>query len=179
MVCLFIQAEDGIRDRNVTGVQTCALPILRGGLVAGSTGSGAVSRRSVVLASTGESFAHSDRSWLLGAGMKSQARGSRSGVMNSLESETTQGNYSQTIVNSRGVKVEDNYMFAMGYGLDGPKYENTRFQVKGTSGTVKAKGTITAGNDFGDYAEYFESQSGQEIPNGYMVTLDGRYIRKA
>src|SRR5207249_8459363 len=31
----FFQAEDGIRDRNVTGVQTCALPIslLRLGLV--------------------------------------------------------------------------------------------------------------------------------------------------
>src|SRR5699024_1209517 len=27
----FFQAEDGIRDRNVTGVQTCALPILRPG----------------------------------------------------------------------------------------------------------------------------------------------------
>src|SRR5699024_11733379 len=28
--CLFFfQAEDGIRDRNVTGVQTCALPIWR------------------------------------------------------------------------------------------------------------------------------------------------------
>src|SRR5699024_11967378 len=26
----FFQAEDGIRDRNVTGVQTCALPIYRG-----------------------------------------------------------------------------------------------------------------------------------------------------
>src|SRR5207249_9584124 len=25
---IFFQAEDGIRDRNVTGVQTCALPIL-------------------------------------------------------------------------------------------------------------------------------------------------------
>ena len=25
----FFQAEDGIRDRLVTGVQTCALPILR------------------------------------------------------------------------------------------------------------------------------------------------------
>src|SRR5699024_12124253 len=25
--CYFFQAEDGIRDRNVTGVQTCALPI--------------------------------------------------------------------------------------------------------------------------------------------------------
>src|SRR5437868_14196215 len=27
----FFQAEDGIRDRNVTGVQTCALPILASG----------------------------------------------------------------------------------------------------------------------------------------------------
>src|SRR5438067_8633536 len=29
----FFQAEDGIRDRNVTGVQTCALPILARGEV--------------------------------------------------------------------------------------------------------------------------------------------------
>src|SRR5699024_12224400 len=30
LVCFFFfQAEDGIRDRNVTGVQTCALPICR------------------------------------------------------------------------------------------------------------------------------------------------------
>src|SRR5699024_11279765 len=28
IVLLYFQAEDGIRDRNVTGVQTCALPIL-------------------------------------------------------------------------------------------------------------------------------------------------------
>src|SRR5437773_10898877 len=28
----FFQAEDGIRDRDVTGVQTCALPILLDGL---------------------------------------------------------------------------------------------------------------------------------------------------
>src|SRR5699024_11423881 len=27
MSVFFVQAEDGIRDRNVTGVQTCALPI--------------------------------------------------------------------------------------------------------------------------------------------------------
>src|SRR5699024_11247012 len=27
MFTFFFQAEDGIRDRNVTGVQTCALPI--------------------------------------------------------------------------------------------------------------------------------------------------------
>src|SRR5699024_11717998 len=29
-ICFFFQAEDGIRDRNVTGVQTCALPIVFG-----------------------------------------------------------------------------------------------------------------------------------------------------
>src|SRR5699024_12222433 len=29
LIRFFFQAEDGIRDRNVTGVQTCALPILR------------------------------------------------------------------------------------------------------------------------------------------------------
>src|SRR5690606_11453251 len=28
--CVFFQAEDGIRDFHVTGVQTCALPILTG-----------------------------------------------------------------------------------------------------------------------------------------------------
>src|SRR5438067_10097303 len=33
MVFFFFQAEDGIRDRNVTGVQTCALPIFPQGRV--------------------------------------------------------------------------------------------------------------------------------------------------
>src|SRR5699024_7010554 len=41
-VCLgsffFFQAEDGIRDRNVTGVQTCALPICRGPRRRGAAG---------------------------------------------------------------------------------------------------------------------------------------------
>src|SRR6266704_3757446 len=32
----FFQAEDGIRDRNVTGVQTCALPISSLGVEVGS-----------------------------------------------------------------------------------------------------------------------------------------------
>src|SRR5690606_39634290 len=31
--CFFFQAEDGIRDFHVTGVQTCALPILENGIV--------------------------------------------------------------------------------------------------------------------------------------------------
>src|SRR5699024_11806482 len=32
LICFFCQAEDGIRDRNVTGVQTCALPISKGSI---------------------------------------------------------------------------------------------------------------------------------------------------
>src|SRR5438876_4569503 len=40
----FFQAEDGIRDGRVTGVQTCALPISRG---ARSSGDRASSSRSV------------------------------------------------------------------------------------------------------------------------------------
>src|SRR5436305_9910471 len=32
LFCFFFQAEDGIRDADVTGVQTCALPIFGGTL---------------------------------------------------------------------------------------------------------------------------------------------------
>src|SRR5688500_20371675 len=32
-MCIFFQAEDGIRDYKVTGVQTCALPIFGGELL--------------------------------------------------------------------------------------------------------------------------------------------------
>src|SRR5258707_10096816 len=37
--CFFFQAEDGIRDIGVTGVQTCALPILLNGSGTDSDGS--------------------------------------------------------------------------------------------------------------------------------------------
>src|SRR2546430_11416726 len=36
VVCFFFQAEDGIRDLTVTGVQTCALPILNQGGIGGA-----------------------------------------------------------------------------------------------------------------------------------------------
>lgn len=153
--------------------------VVKGGFSGGSTGAGAIAERSAVIASTGNSYAYSDRSWLAGVGAGSKAYGSRSSVMNSLESETLQGAYCQTIVNSRGVKSRGNYAFLLGYGTDGAKYENTTIDMSSTSGNIKTKGTVSSGQNFGDYAEYFESQSGQEIPNGYMVTLDGRYVRKA
>src|SRR5260221_9029710 len=42
----FFQAEDGIRDHCVTGVQTCALPIFRGPESSGATPLGSGPRRS-------------------------------------------------------------------------------------------------------------------------------------
>ncbi|OHS43423.1 peptidase G2 autoproteolytic cleavage domain-containing protein [Staphylococcus sp. HMSC65H10] len=153
--------------------------VVKGGFSGGSTGSAAIAERSAVIASTGNTYAFSDRSWAAGAGMNSKVYGSRSAVINALESETSQGNHTQMILNSRGMKTDKNYTVAMGYGIDGPSIENTSIEFRPISGNAYFKGKITSGTSYGDYAEYFESQSGQEIPNGYLVTLDGRYIRKA
>ena len=175
-----VNAEGYTNQAKLAGRLYKIMPsVLKGGLSAGVTGGGAFAQRSVALASTGSSYAHSDRSWILGVGAGSQAHGSRSGVMNSLQSETLPGSYCQTILNSRGVKSRGNYAFLMGYGQDGAKYENTTIDMSSTSGNIKTKGTVSSGQNFGDYAEYFESQSGQAIPNGTIVTLDGRYVRKA
>ena len=35
MSFVFVQREDGIRDYDVSGVQTCALPIFGGGVIVG------------------------------------------------------------------------------------------------------------------------------------------------
>ncbi|HEC2226258.1 TPA: peptidase G2 [Staphylococcus delphini] len=154
--------------------------VLKGGLSAGSTGGGAIAEASAVIASTGGSFAYSDRSWVAGSGMESKAQGSRSSVINSLQSETSPTNHTQMIMNSRGVKTNKNYVIAMGYSDSGvPSPQNTSLEIRPISGDINTKGQVKSGQSFGDYAEYFESQSGQKIPNGYMVTLDGRYIRKA
>ena len=175
-----VNAEKYTNQADLAGRKYSVMPTaLKGGLSAGVTGGGAIAQRSAAIASTGGSYAHSDRSWLAGVGAGSHAHGSRSSVMNSLESETLPGAYCQTIVNSRGVKSPGNYHFLLGYGTDGAKYENTTIDMSTISGNIKTKGTVSSGQNFGDYAEYFESQSGQEIKNGYIVTLDGRYIRKA
>lgn len=175
-----VQASGYSLGAKIAGKEYKKVPTVnKGGFSGGSTGSAAVAERSAVIASTGNTYAMSDRSWALGAGMNSVVNGSRSGVMNSLESETTVGNHTQLIINSRGVKTEDNYSTVWGYGLGGPKAENTSVRIRSISGNIASKGTIQAGQNFGDYAEYFESQSGQRIPNGYIVTLEGRYIRKA
>lgn len=175
-----VMAEKYANQADLAGKLYKIIPtVAKGGFSGGTTGGGAIAQRSAAIASTGGSYAHSDRSWIAGVGANSQAYGSRSAVINSLESETLPGAYCQTIVNSRGVKSPGNYHFLLGYGLNGADYANTTIDMSSTSGNIKTKGTVSSGQNFGDYAEYFESQSGQSIPNGTIVTLDGRFIRKA
>jgi hypothetical protein len=175
-----VNAENYTNAAYISGKAYKVVPTaVKGGFSGGSTGSAAIAQRSAVLASTGNTYAYSDRSWAAGTGMNTKVYGSRSAVINALESETNQGNHTQMILNSRGMKTDKNYTVAMGYGVDGPSTENTAIEFRPISGNAYFKGKITSGTSYGDYAEYFESQSGQEIPNGYLVTLDGRYIRKA
>src|SRR5438270_7832231 len=52
----FFQAEDGIRDLTVTGVQTCALPICSGSGSSGGSGSGGGSGTSGGSGSSGATY---------------------------------------------------------------------------------------------------------------------------
>ena len=154
--------------------------MVQGGFSAATTGGNATNRRSVILAASGKSFAYGKNTAVIASNGGSTADGIRTGVFTSTKSATDKNALGQTIVNSHGVKANGNHRFQMGYGRDNtPSTENIAIDMSAISGNIWTKGTVRTGQDFGDYAEYFESQSGQEIPNGYMVTLDGRYIRKA
>ncbi|MDU7042273.1 MAG: peptidase G2 autoproteolytic cleavage domain-containing protein [Actinomyces sp.] len=174
-----VQAEGYTNQAVIAGRNYSKVPtVVKGGFSGASTGGGALAETSALIASTGGSYAHSNRSWVAGSGMNSHAYGSRSSVLNSLESETIPGSYCQTIVNSRGVKSPGNYHFLLGYGTNGARTSNIKIDMSSTSGNIKTAGQVTTSNNFADYAEYFESQSGGAIRNGTIVTLEGRYIRK-
>lgn len=154
--------------------------VVKGGLSAGSTGGGAINERSVYLASSGYSFAHDKNTWLLGSNSYSHSYGSRSGIMNSSSSETLKDGFAQTIMNSRSVKSLGNYHIQAGYGdTDTPSASNTKIDIHTTTGNVRTAGYLKSGQDIGDIGEYFESEDGNEIENGFIVSMNGRYIRKA
>ena len=154
--------------------------MVQGGFSAATTGGNATNRRSVILAASGKSYAYGKNTAVIASNGGSTADGIRTGVFTSTKSATDKNALGQTVVNSHGVKATGNHRFQMGYGRDNtPSTENITIDMSAISGNIWTKGTVRTGQDFGDYAEYFESQSGQEIPNGYLVTLDGRYIRKA
>src|SRR5256885_3517297 len=73
LCCFFFQAEDGIRDYKVTGVQTCALPISSADyrvrpadITAWESAHGAIPRGAIVLIRTGWGSRWPDRARVLG-----------------------------------------------------------------------------------------------------------------
>lgn len=60
-----------------------------------------------------------------------------------------------------------------------PSSANRKIELHAKEGTIKATGKITGSATFSDYAEYFESLSGEKIPTGTLVTLEGDKIRPA
>lgn len=152
--------------------------VLKGGFTGATTGSAALSNTSAVIASTGGSKAYSARSYVIGSGDNSKAYGSRSSVLNSLSSATVSGGHTQMILNSRNVKSPGNYHVVGGYGSSGgPSTSNIKFDLSTYSGNLTLAGRLT--QDSADIAELYESQNGQSIPLGTIVTLDGSKIRKA
>nr|WP_259336011.1 peptidase G2 autoproteolytic cleavage domain-containing protein [Staphylococcus devriesei] len=152
--------------------------VFKGPFSASTTGSAAVADKSAVIASSGGSKAYSPRSFVIGSGVKSKAMGSRSGVINSLSSETDRHSHAQTIFNSRNVKSPGSYHTVSGYNDKGnPSTSNIKIDFNTLKGDLTLAGQLRQNN--ADIAEYFESQSGQAIELGMIVTLDGSKIRKA
>lgn len=154
--------------------------VMKGGFSGGSSSGGAIKDSSVLLASSGGSFANDYNSFVLGSNIGSQAYGTRSGIINSASSETIKDGYSQTIMNSRSVKSLGNYHVQMGYGdTDTPKTSHTKIDMNTFSGDISVAGSLKSAQDIGDIGEYFEIEDGNEIENGFIVSMNGRYIRKA
>lgn len=149
-----------------------------GGAILASGGGNSLSAKSAVIASTGGSTAYDDRTFLIGSSVKSEARGSRSGVIGSSNSETISGKHSQLILASKKVKSKDSFTVLGGYAEKGnPSHSNVKFELNSFNGNATFAGKLTQDN--ADIAEYYESQSGYEIPLGTIVTLDNGKIRKA
>lgn len=152
--------------------------VVKGGFSGGSTGSAAVAPQSAIIASTGNSRAYDTRSYVLGSGDHSIARGSRSSVTNSLQSETSKGNHTQMVFNSNRVKAVKNYHVVAGYAdKGGPSEKNIKYDLSTYTGTITLAGKLKQDN--ADIAELMESQSGQPIEMGMIVALDGSKVRKA
>lgn len=88
------------------------------------------------------------------------------------------GGHTQIVINSRKVKAPSNYHIVGGYSSTGsPSTSNIKFDLSTYSGNLTLAGKLTQNS--ADIAELYESQSGEEIPLGTIVTLDGGKIRRA
>ena len=129
------------------------------------------------------------------ASWNSEANGANSQVNVSYHG-TASGNYSQVnggqhsiasgffsqVNASLSVTNNIEYSMAGGYGSVPASTANRKWHIfsnPSINPTIQIATTLQSNHTFGDYGEYFESIDGQEIPTGYIVTLEGDKIRKA
>lgn len=176
----------GITQKNykkaakITAVEYDVLPtVLKGGASIATTGGGATDPSSAIIASTGDSKAVSPRSVVMASADNSVARGSRTAVLTSSASETESGGYAQTIISSKGVQAPGNYQTVFGYGDGEPSKANVKVNINSFNGTIKATGAITGSSSLTDFAEYFETENGEKLEDGTVVTLQKGFVKIA
>ncbi|MEW5569583.1 peptidase G2 autoproteolytic cleavage domain-containing protein [Rossellomorea marisflavi] len=149
-------------------------------LIASTVDSVAGSDKTVVMASSNSS-ALGENSMVLASSGGSKTVGYRDVVIGSNNSRTELADKSSKIVMASNNVINDNsYTVRGGYGDgDVPNKRNTKWELDSLNGNIKSTGSITGSSNFSDYAEYFESFDGSKIQSGYIVTLEGEKIRIA
>lgn len=156
------------------------------GMVLASTRANVMHENAAVIASTGFSVASGYKSVVL-ASSSSEASGERSAVMASggqskalAAYSVVIGSRSSTSSAARGVTLASFNVInpqanavAGGWNPDGPQSSaNRNWQLNSGNGNITAKGSVTGGSHYSDFAEYFESKDGKAIPTGTIVTLE-------
>ncbi|WP_374115533.1 peptidase G2 autoproteolytic cleavage domain-containing protein [Bacillus atrophaeus] len=145
---------------------------VKGGFTGGNTSGSALHEASAIIGSTGDSVAKGPANVLLGVRGGSTTEGSRQALIAVNNSHTKGEGNSRVGLASHNITLRKSYTVAGGF-------DAIRWQLESISGDGKFAGTVTGGSTFADYGEYFESENGQAIPTGTLVTLRGDKIAAA
>ena len=165
--------EDSVSESDFNKHIEESAPLLENtkGTISAKSDTGKVNNeyRSQVNVSYG-STANGDRSQV-NASYNSSANGDRSQV-NASYNSTTRGSWNQVNVSHNVINEEINTT-VWGHSSSGkPSTQNRKAEISSRYGTIKASGAITGNSSFADFAEYFESENGESIPLGTIVSLE-------
>ncbi|WP_307893955.1 peptidase G2 autoproteolytic cleavage domain-containing protein [Bacillus swezeyi] len=110
---------------------------------------------------------------------ESHATGNNNVVASSVRGRA-EGAAQSTVLSSYNTINPNSDSVAMGWASgNSPSTANRKIELHARNGTIKASGSITGSQTFTDYGEYFESITGEKIPTGTLVALEGDKIRPA
>lgn len=180
MQIIGVTQKDYAKAATIGGVDYAILPtVINGGVSIASTAAAPLSETAAVIASTGSAKASGNRSVVIACADETNAAGSRTVVAASSNSETVADGFAQTILSSKGVKTKDNYQTVFGYGEGPASTANMKVTIDSSNGNIKSTGTITGSSSLSDFAEYFETENGDKIEVGTIVTLKKGYVKIA